>query len=171
MKNITKVLTATVLTGAVTLAAGAADTTKVESYAHPSLFGQQVQEYSSGKASYLTGAKLAQPENKVGVVGKDNVLVDTWAKGMLNILKNNQGDTFNPKMPVLRSELAVILAESFAHLCEREKKILKMRFGLFGEEEKTQKEIADMLGISQSYISRLEKKIVSRLKKDISKLV
>lgn len=114
MKNITKVLTATVLTGAVTLAAGAADTTKVESYAHPSLFGQQVQEYSSGKASYLTGAKLAQPENKVGVVGKDNVLVDTWAKGMLNILKNNQGDTFNPKMPVLRSELAVILAESFA---------------------------------------------------------
>ena len=64
-----------------------------------------------------------------------------------------------------------ILAESFAHLCEREKKILKMRFGLFGEEEKTQKEIAAEMGISQSYISRLEKKIVSKLKKEIGKLV
>ena len=64
-----------------------------------------------------------------------------------------------------------ILSESFAHLGEREKIILKMRFGLYGEEEKTQKEIAEKLGISQSYISRLEKKIVNKLKKEISKLV
>ena len=46
-----------------------------------------------------------------------------------------------------------------------------MRFGLFGEEEKTQKEIAAEMGISQSYISRLEKKIVGKLKKEIGKLV
>ena len=45
-----------------------------------------------------------------------------------------------------------------------------MRFGLDGKEEKTQKEIAEMMGISQSYISRLEKKIVSSLKKEIAKL-
>ena len=64
-----------------------------------------------------------------------------------------------------------ILAESFARLGDREKKILKMRFGLFGEEEKTQKEIAAEMGISQSYISRLEKKIVGKLKKEIGKLV
>lgn len=64
-----------------------------------------------------------------------------------------------------------ILSESFERLGEREKRILKMRFGLYGEEEKTQKEIAEELGISQSYISRLEKKIVSKLKKEISKLV
>ena len=64
-----------------------------------------------------------------------------------------------------------MLKESFEKLPERERKILSLRSGLFGSEEKTQKEIADMLGISQSYISRLEKKIVSRLKKDISKLV
>ena len=64
-----------------------------------------------------------------------------------------------------------ILLESFTHLPEREKKILKMRFGLYGEEEKTQKEIAELMGISQSYISRLEKKIVNKLKKEISKLV
>ena len=47
---------------------------------------------------------------------------------------------------------------------------MEMRFGLGGKEEKTQKEIAEMMGISQSYISRLEKKIVAKLKREISKL-
>ena len=46
---------------------------------------------------------------------------------------------------------------------------MQMRFGLAGRQEKTQKEVADLLGISQSYISRLEKKIISRLKKEIVK--
>ena len=45
-----------------------------------------------------------------------------------------------------------------------------MRFGLDGEEEKTQKEVADIIGISQSYISRLEKKILKKLKKEIEKI-
>jgi RNA polymerase sporulation-specific sigma factor len=54
----------------------------------------------------------------------------------------------------------------------REKKIMELRFGLTnGGIEKTQKEVADMLGISQSYISRLEKKIISRLKKEISRMI
>ncbi|SHE89209.1 RNA polymerase sporulation sigma factor SigE [Clostridium fallax] len=56
-------------------------------------------------------------------------------------------------------------------LNEREKEIVKLRFGLFGTREKTQKEVADMLGISQSYISRLEKKIIRRLKKEINRMV
>ena len=47
---------------------------------------------------------------------------------------------------------------------------MELRFGLGGKEEMTQKEIAEMMGISQSYISRLEKKIVSSLKKEIAKL-
>ncbi|HIU21506.1 MAG TPA: sigma-70 family RNA polymerase sigma factor, partial [Candidatus Limadaptatus stercorigallinarum] len=63
-----------------------------------------------------------------------------------------------------------MLRESFSRLPERERKIVEMRFGLDGKEEKTQKEIAEMMGISQSYISRLEKKIVSSLKKEIAKL-
>ena len=46
-----------------------------------------------------------------------------------------------------------------------------LRYGLDGENEKTQKEVADMLGISQSYISRLEKKIIGRLKKEFAKMV
>ena len=47
---------------------------------------------------------------------------------------------------------------------------MSLRFGLSGGEELTQKEVADMLGISQSYISRLEKKIIERLKKEIRKM-
>ena len=47
---------------------------------------------------------------------------------------------------------------------ERDKKIMILRYGLFGNEEVTQKDVADMLGISQSYISRIEKKVIKRLK-------
>ena len=63
-----------------------------------------------------------------------------------------------------------VLRVALAKLPEREKQIMDMRFGLHGEKEMTQKEVADELDISQSYISRLEKKIMSKLKKEISKL-
>ncbi len=62
-----------------------------------------------------------------------------------------------------------ILKRALSKLSLREKQIMNMRFGLDGEEEFTQKEVADILGISQSYISRLEKKIVERLKKEFKK--
>jgi len=52
----------------------------------------------------------------------------------------------------------------------REKELMEMRFGLKSGKEMTQKEVADKLGISQSYISRLEKRIISRLQKEIKKL-
>ena len=55
-------------------------------------------------------------------------------------------------------------------LSQREKQIITMRFGLDGGEERTQKEVADLLGISQSYISRLEKRIINRLKKEMLRL-
>lgn len=54
-------------------------------------------------------------------------------------------------------------------LSERERNIMTMRFGLFGSKEYTQKQVADMMGISQSYISRLEKRIVEKLKREIEK--
>ena len=63
------------------------------------------------------------------------------------------------------------LNEYISKLNEREKTIMSMRFGLFGKKEHTQKEVADILGISQSYISRLEKRIISRLKKDLEKVM
>lgn len=53
----------------------------------------------------------------------------------------------------------------------REKQIMMLRFGLGGEEEKTQKEVADIMGISQSYISRIEKKILGKMKKDLEKVI
>lgn len=64
-----------------------------------------------------------------------------------------------------------LLVKAISHLSGRERTIIRMRFGLGvpGGEEKTQKEVADLLGISQSYISRLEKKIMQRLKKEIVK--
>ena len=62
------------------------------------------------------------------------------------------------------------LKEALKKLTERERKIMFLRFGLGGGEEMTQKDVADMLGISQSYISRLEKKIILRLKKEIAKM-
>lgn len=64
-----------------------------------------------------------------------------------------------------------LLLMALKNLNEREKQIVKLRFGLNGTREKTQKEVADMLGISQSYISRLEKKIIRRLKKEISRMI
>lgn len=56
------------------------------------------------------------------------------------------------------------------NLSDRERQIMTMRFGLFGSKEYTQKQVADILGISQSYISRLEKRIVEKLKREIEKV-
>ncbi|MBE7031044.1 MAG: RNA polymerase sporulation sigma factor SigE [Ruminococcaceae bacterium] len=64
-----------------------------------------------------------------------------------------------------------LLDIALAHLNEREKNIMELRFGVRGGVQKTQKEVADLLGISQSYISRLEKRIIGRLKKDISRMI
>lgn len=63
-----------------------------------------------------------------------------------------------------------LLLEAVDKLNEREKLIMEMRFGLKDGKERTQKEVADLIGISQSYISRLEKRIIKRLKNDLEKL-
>ena len=63
-----------------------------------------------------------------------------------------------------------LLMDAVSRLNAREKEIITLRFGLGGGEEKTQKEVADRMGISQSYISRLEKRIIVRLKKEILKM-
>ncbi|MFC3882662.1 RNA polymerase sporulation sigma factor SigE [Bacillus songklensis] len=64
-----------------------------------------------------------------------------------------------------------LLLKALHQLNDREKQIMELRFGLQGGEEKTQKDVADMLGISQSYISRLEKRIIKRLRKEFNKMV
>ena len=70
---------------------------------------------------------------------------------------------------VEREDEKILLLNLINNLSKREQQIMKMRFGICGYEELTQKEVADALGISQSYISRLEKKIIAKLKKQIEK--
>lgn len=62
-----------------------------------------------------------------------------------------------------------LLKKALEQLNDREKQIMELRFGLVGGEEKTQKDVADMLGISQSYISRLEKELLNDYKKNLTK--
>lgn len=64
-----------------------------------------------------------------------------------------------------------LLSIALENLSSREKNLMELRFGVNSGKVHTQKEVADMLGISQSYISRLEKRIIQRMKKDISKMI
>ena len=64
-----------------------------------------------------------------------------------------------------------IIWQILEKLNKREKEIMVLRFGLNGNEEKTQKEVADLMGISQSYISRIEKKVLGKMKKDLEKVI
>lgn len=64
-----------------------------------------------------------------------------------------------------------LIEEAVSHLPSRDKRIISMRFGLSGYKEQTQKQVADALGISQSYISRLEKRIIKRLQRDVQKML
>ncbi len=87
---------------------------------------------------------------------------------VLSDLIPDEGDC--PQEDMEKSTEKQILWKIINKLASREKEIMVLRFGLEGGEELTQKEVADSLGISQSYISRLEKKIVVRIKKEMSKL-
>ena len=64
-----------------------------------------------------------------------------------------------------------LLREALNQLPDKEKTIVRLRYGLGGGREKTQKEVADLLGISQSYISRLEKRIILRLRREITRQI
>lgn len=64
-----------------------------------------------------------------------------------------------------------LLYDALDKLSERERKIMELRFGLGGEQEMTQKDVADLLGISQSYISRLEKRIIKRLRREFNRMM
>lgn len=86
---------------------------------------------------------------------------------LLSDLLGTESDTVNKD---LENEVERdLLRNCVSKLPPREKMIMEMRFGLNGEEEKTQKEVADSIGISQSYISRLEKRIIKRLKLEFEK--
>ncbi len=105
--------------------------------------------------------------NKRNEISMDEPLNTDWDGNelLLSDVLGTDEDTVYKNIEA--SEDSKIIASAVGKLSKREQMIVKLRFGLYGEEEKTQKEVADMLGISQSYISRLEKKIIKRLKKEI----
>ena len=113
---------------------------------------------------------LRKNANRKGEVSFDEPLNTDWDGNelLLSDVLGTDGDTV--MRPLEEDVERSLLAKAIETLSVREKQIITMRFGLGGEKEQTQKEVADQLGISQSYISRLEKRIISRLKKEILRL-
>ena len=113
---------------------------------------------------------LRKNANRRGEVSFDEPLNTDWDGNELllsDVLGTDADVVMRPiEVDVDRS----LLAAAIDLLSPREKQIITMRFGLGGGNEQTQKEVADQLGISQSYISRLEKRIISRLKKEILRM-
>ena len=88
---------------------------------------------------------------------------------LLSDVLGTDGDTV--MRPMEEDVEQQLLREALARLPERDRYIVSLRFGLGGHPEKTQKEVADLMGISQSYISRLEKRIMQRLRRDLLRQV
>ena len=94
----------------------------------------------------------------------------SWGTALAVVLAHNGHNV--SVWSILEDEVEIsLLSKAIRKLSPREQTIIRLRFGLGKENaaEKTQKEVADLLGISQSYISRLEKRIMKRLKKEIVK--
>ena len=111
--------------------------------------------------------KSSQQKNEISIDDPLNVDWDGNELLLSDILGSEQ-DTVNHglEQEVERD----LLLNAVDHLAPREKKIMQLRFGLNHTKEHTQKEVADSLGISQSYISRLEKRIIERLRKDLERV-
>ena len=113
---------------------------------------------------------LRKNANRRGEVSFDEPLNTDWDGNelLLSDVLGTEADTV--MRPIEEDVDRSLLAAAIALLSPREKQIITLRFGLGGGRERTQKEVADQLGISQSYISRLEKRIINRLKKEILRL-
>jgi len=112
--------------------------------------------------------KSSQYRNEISIEEPLNVDWDGNQLLVCDVL-GSEYDTINQGME--REEENESLLEAVANLSDRESLIMELRFGLNGRREHTQKQVADILGISQSYISRLEKKIIKNLKVDLEKVV
>ena len=113
---------------------------------------------------------LRKNASQRGEVSLDEPLNTDWDGNEL-LLSDVLGTEADTVMRPIEDDVdRQLLSAAIAKLSEREREIITLRFGLNGGREQTQKEVADRLGISQSYISRLEKRIISRLKKEILKM-
>ncbi|WP_407926827.1 RNA polymerase sporulation sigma factor SigE [Caproicibacter fermentans] len=111
--------------------------------------------------------KTSQLKNEISIDDPLNVDWDGNELLLSDILGSDQNAVnVNIEEEVERD----LLRSAVSRLAPREKEIMQLRFGLNNSREHTQKEVADTLGISQSYISRLEKRIIERLKKDLERV-
>ena len=104
-------------------------------------------------------------------VSIDEPLNVDWDGNELLLSDILSGDEDSVSRNLEECEERAAVKEAISNLPPRERTIIELRFGIGGKKEHTQKEVADMLGISQSYISRLEKKIIRQLKNDLDKAV
>ena len=114
---------------------------------------------------------LRKNANRRSEVSLDEPLNTDWDGNELLLSDVLGTDSDSIEKPIEDDVDRDLLFTAITHLSERERTIITMRFGLDGRRERTQKEVADLLGISQSYISRLEKRIIDRLKKEILKMM
>ena len=107
----------------------------------------------------------------IGTIGLIKPLNTDWDGNelLLSDILGTDGDLV--MRPIEADVDRQLLRQAMDRLEPRERQIITMRFGLDGRPERTQKEVADQLGISQSYISRLEKRIIARLKKEIVRMM
>ena len=113
---------------------------------------------------------LRKNASQRGEVSLDEPLNTDWDGNEL-LLSDVLGTEADTVMRPIEDDVdRQLLAAAIDKLPEREREIIVLRFGLQGRQEQTQKEVADKLGISQSYISRLEKRIIDRLKREILKM-
>ena len=114
---------------------------------------------------------LRKTQNHRNEISIDEPLNIDWDGNelLLSDILGTDPDSIN--RPIEEEAEKGLLLAAVEHLDEREQLIMRMRFGLLGEEEKTQKEVADQIGISQSYISRLEKRIIKKLRKELEAII
>lgn len=110
---------------------------------------------------------LRKNANRKSEISLDEPLNTDWDGNelLLSDVLGTESDTI--EKPIEEDVERDLLMTAVGRLSQRERTIITLRFGLDGNPERTQKEVADLLGISQSYISRLEKRIISRLKREI----
>ena len=114
---------------------------------------------------------LRKTANRKGEVSFDEPLNTDWDGNEL-LLSDILGTEEDIVMKPIEEDVdRKLLFDAVGRLDRRDRTIITMRFGLDGRPERTQKEVADLLGISQSYISRLEKRIIAKLKREILKMV
>jgi RNA polymerase sporulation-specific sigma factor len=114
---------------------------------------------------------IRKASQRKGDVSIDEQLNVDWDGNelLLSDVLGSDSDSVSRRMEQMEDEKAIL--DALCDLDARERRIIEMRFGMSGSKEYTQKEVADAMGISQSYISRLEKRTIERLRREMTRLL